>query len=118
VSAGHVDSPVRGDGTWFVLASTGTPLGLIPGLMPYGETPARLAPGDTLVLYSDGVPEARNEEGEEFGEERVAEIVGRSAGEPSHAIVAQVFDALDAFAGTAPQFDDITLLVLQRRNDT
>jgi phosphoserine phosphatase RsbU/P len=115
VSAGHVDSLLlRRGGEALALGSTGTPLGLIPGGMPYGEGSAVLAPGDSLVLYSDGVPEAQNAEGEEFGEDRLAEIVRRSVGESSATIVGRVFEAIDMFAGAAPQFDDITLLVLQR----
>lgn len=115
VSAGHVDTlVVRRDGTVETLASTGTPLGLIPGL-PYSDTTLSLAPGDALVLFSDGVPEAQNDAGEEFGEARVVECVLASRAGGSAAVVGHLMAAIDAFTGDAPQFDDITLMVVQRQ---
>jgi sigma-B regulation protein RsbU (phosphoserine phosphatase) len=67
VSAGHVDTViVRAGGEVVTLSSTGTPLGLMPpGLLPFGEQQLALEPGDTLVLFSDGVTEAQNTEDEE-----------------------------------------------------
>lgn len=114
VSAGHVDAlVVRADGTVETFGSTGTPLGLIPGL-PYGETAMVLSPGDALVLFSDGVPEAQNADGEEFGEVRIMDGV-RSAGDRGcAAVVDHIMAAIDAFTGATPQFDDITLLVVRR----
>jgi len=114
VSAGHVDAlVVRADGTVETFGSTGTPLGLIPGL-PYGETALTLSPGDALVLFSDGVPEAQNADGEEFGEVRIMDGV-RSAGDRGcAAVVDHIMAAIDAFTGETPQFDDITLMVLRR----
>ena len=114
VSAGHTDTlHLRATGETCWLASTGTPLGLMPGL-PYGETTFAMGPGDVVVLFSDGVSEAQDAAGEEFGEARLAEVVSAARVEPAAAIVARVFDAIDAFAGAAPQYDDITLLVLKR----
>ncbi|MEP6782332.1 MAG: GAF domain-containing SpoIIE family protein phosphatase [Acidobacteriota bacterium] len=115
VSAGHVNC-------WhFVpnaapraLASTGAPLGLLPPGLPYDETTIEIAVGDCVILCSDGVPDAQNEAAEEFGEERLAEVVLASMDQPVEEIVARVFSAIDVFAGAAPQFDDITLLVLRR----
>jgi sigma-B regulation protein RsbU (phosphoserine phosphatase) len=78
------------------------------------ETDLALAERDSLVLFSDGVTEAQNDRGEEFGEARLAEIARASAGESAEAPVALVFDAIDRFAGAAPQHDDITLLVLKK----
>jgi phosphoserine phosphatase RsbU/P len=114
VSAGHTNClhvSARGEVRW--LASTGTPLGLIPGL-PYGETTITLERGDLAVLFSDGVPEAQDEAGEEFSEERLAALVQSAASEPAAVIVDRIFTALDAFAGAAPQYDDITVLVTKR----
>ena len=116
VSAGHTDCLLlraSGEAEW--LDSTGTPLGLLPSGLPYGERRIGLAPGDCLALFSDGVTEAQNRADEEFGEERLAEIVRSSADAPAETIVARIFDAIDAFAGDAPQFDDITLLVIKRQ---
>ncbi len=95
VSAGHINSlVVTRSGDVVPLGSTGAPLGLLPPGLPYDTTMIDLRPGDCLVLCSDGVPDAQNEAGDEFGEARLT--------------------AIDACAGVAPQFDDITLLVFRR----
>jgi sigma-B regulation protein RsbU (phosphoserine phosphatase) len=118
VSAGHIDSwLVRYDGETVPLASTGAPLGLLPPGLPYEETRVVLAPGDVVVLCSDGVTDAQNEAGEEFGEERLGAIVKASRAEGADVMVSRVFEAIDAFAGAAPQFDDITMLVVCRQGD-
>jgi sigma-B regulation protein RsbU (phosphoserine phosphatase) len=115
VSAGHTDSLlIRADGSAEHLHSTGVPLGLLPPGLPFEETTVSLAPGDVLVLYTDGVSEAQNAAGDEFGDARLADIVRRSSGESSGTIVTRIFDAIDAHAGETPQFDDITLMVLRR----
>jgi phosphoserine phosphatase RsbU/P len=114
VSAGHTSClHVRASGEVSWLASTGTPLGLMPGAA-YEETPLAVEGGDAVVLFSDGVPEAQNEAGDEFGEERLAALVQSAASEPAAVIVDRIFTALDAFAGAAPQYDDITVLVTKR----
>ena len=80
----------------------------------YDETTHALERGDYLVLFSDGVTDARDEADEEFGEERLFEILRASVGEPGTTLIDRVFTAIDAFAGGAPQFDDITMLVARR----
>jgi len=115
VSAGHINSwLVRHNGDTVPLGSTGAPLGLLPPGLPYDELRVELSPGDVAFLCSDGVSDAQNEAGEEFGEERLAAIIRDARFEPADVTVSRVFDALDAFAGTAPQFDDITMLVVRR----
>jgi len=115
VSAGHVDGLVaKADGTTLRLTSTGAPLGLLPPGLPYDETRLTIEPGDCVLLYSDGVVDAQNADGEEFGDERLLTTVRAAFHEASEAIVERVIDAIDRFAGATPQFDDITLLVLRR----
>ena len=115
LSAGHTSCLLlRADDGAVWLESTGTPLGLLPPGIPCGDTALLIAPGDCLVLFSDGVPEAQNAAGDEFGEARLERLVRAFGSEPAEALVARVFDALDAFAGDAPQYDDITLVVLKR----
>ncbi len=72
-----------------------------------------LAPGDVLVLYTDGVTDAINDQEQEFGEERLAEIVQQSAGRPAADIVAAINAAVAGFVGDTPVFDDYTLVVLK-----
>lgn len=115
VSAGHIDSWVFSqDGTVRPLASTGAPLGLLPPGLPYEETSVAVGHGDCVVLCSDGVADAQNSAGDEFGEARLAAVVQAALDQPVGTIVDRVLMAIDAFAGDAPQFDDITLLVLRR----
>ena len=115
VGAGHLDNVIlRASGEAVSLVSTGTPLGLLPPLLPYGEAAHELAPGDTLVLFSDGVTEAQSEDGEEFGEGRLLDVLRQESAAPLPALIERVFDEIDAFAGRAPQFDDITMLVVRR----
>jgi serine phosphatase RsbU (regulator of sigma subunit) len=115
VGAGHVDTLiVRGDGSFVTLSSTGLPLGLLPAGLPFEEASFALSPGDTLVLFSDGVPEAQNAADEEYGEARLLEVLRASTGEPAATIIERVIASIDAFVGGAPQFDDITLLVVRR----
>ena len=75
---------------------------------------AQLEPGDMLVLYSDGVTEANNPNYDEFGEERVIEVLRRHRRERAEEIVEAVTKALTEFAAGAPQADDITLVVAKR----
>lgn len=116
VSAGHINSWVfaGGGAAPRPLISTGSPLGLLPPGLPYEEILVSVAPGDCVVLCSDGVTDAQNTAEEEFGEERLTAAVHASIAAPVEAIVQRVFDAIDTFVGGAPQFDDITLLVVRR----
>jgi serine phosphatase RsbU (regulator of sigma subunit) len=113
-NAGH-NPPVlmRASGEAEMVEGGGPVLGLLP-MAPYHEMRARLEPGDTLALYSDGVTEANNTADEEFGEERLIEALRRNRGEPAEAIVQAVRTALAAFTAKAPQTDDITLVIAKR----
>ena len=66
-----------------------------------------------LGLYTDGVPEADNEEKKMFGAQRMLEVLNRNAGETPAVILANTREAIRAFAGTEEQFDDITMLCLE-----
>jgi serine phosphatase RsbU (regulator of sigma subunit) len=115
VGAGHVDSfLLRASGDVVRLVSTGHPLGLLPPLVPYDRSVHALDGGDCLVLFSDGVPEAQNAEGEEFGEGRLLEVLRSAAPDGAEAAVHRVFEAIDAFVCGAPQYDDITIVVARR----
>jgi sigma-B regulation protein RsbU (phosphoserine phosphatase) len=115
VSAGHINSlHVTADGVVRQLDSTGAPLGLLPPGGPYEGRTFRVLAGECLVLCSDGVTDAQNVDGEEFGEERLARIVVDSMNDEASTMVERVIDAIDRFAGSAPQFDDITLLIVKR----
>ncbi|HEX4651768.1 MAG TPA: PP2C family protein-serine/threonine phosphatase [Granulicella sp.] len=100
------------DGSIRRLDKGGTVVGLIDG-MHYEEDGFRMAPGDILVAYSDGVTEPENDFGD-FGEDRLMEVVERYRDEPLHVISAQVMLALDAWIGGEEQPDDITLVLARQ----
>ena len=95
------------------LAPSGPLLGVFPDAT-FGEGEAVLAPGDTLVLYTDGVVEALDAAEEEFGAERLAAAVRAAGGRPAAEVVTEVVRAARAFAGRAELDDDCTLVVVRR----
>jgi serine phosphatase RsbU (regulator of sigma subunit) len=118
VGAGHLDNVIlRADGSIVPLASTGAPLGLLPPGLPYGETGETLHAGDTLVLYSDGVTDAQDPAGDEFGEARLHDVLRSAAGAPARVVIDRVLEAVEAFVAGTPQFDDMTMLVVRRGTD-
>ena len=105
---------VHSDGTSEELPLTG---GIALGVMPeleYEESSVTLAEGDTLVLYTDGVSEAMNSEGEEFGIDRLRNIFVNSPPASARAANEAILQAVIDFAGDTPQSDDVTCLVLRR----
>ena len=91
----------------------GLPLGIAPD-ETYPLCRVTLDPGDALVLFTDGLVEARNSEGKMFSTARVDEVIQQNASEGAEAIKTGLLTALDEFmAGSAPQ-DDITFLVVKR----
>jgi serine phosphatase RsbU (regulator of sigma subunit) len=72
-----------------------------------------LRPGDTLLLYTDGVTDARDELGELYGLERLEQCVHPDTGEPAQGTCDRVLDVLRAYQGQAPQADDITLMAIR-----
>ena len=118
-SAGH-DPPVviRGDGSAEQLpAMGGIALGVAPQElfgMNLKEHTFTLAPGETLLLYTDGVSEAMNVEHEEFGTARLLQLFEGNAPKSADEAMTAVFDAVHEFAGEAPASDDITCLALHR----
>lgn len=114
VNAGHNGGLLlRAGGEHEWLKPTGTPIGLIPNL-PYEEASFQLQPGDLLTLFSDGFPEAQDTGENEFGETRLLDYLRGVCEEPAKTIVAGAFAEVDRFAGAAPQYDDITMLVIKR----
>ncbi len=92
--------------------------GLALGMMPYAtqeQALAKFQPGDVVAIYTDGVSEALNLQDEEFGVERLAEVMQRLRGESAETILEGIFQAIEYHVGDAPQHDDITLMVLKRK---
>jgi sigma-B regulation protein RsbU (phosphoserine phosphatase) len=96
--------------------------GLIVGLFEeaeYEQEVVIMSPGDTLIIFSDGVSEATNAEGTEFGDERLLECVQACARdiEPRE-LVETVLAGVRKFAVGEPQSDDITVLIVRYRGGT
>ena len=117
-NAGHnLPFVLRHAGVAEPLARTGG-LGLC--LLPdfdYQSKDMALYPGDSLVLYTDGVTEAVDHQREQFSEERLAACLGRLAGSAPEALIRDVLHRVETFADGTPQPDDITLLALQYRGE-
>ena len=107
---------VHPDGSSEELPLTGgIALGLVSDFK-YVERTLRLMPGDALILYTDGVTEAMNEDLEEFGVPRLIKVFQVDPPSSAEDTTGRVFEAVHDFAGEADQSDDITCLVLHRRN--
>ncbi|HEX2443172.1 MAG TPA: SpoIIE family protein phosphatase [Vicinamibacterales bacterium] len=95
-----------------VEAEGGPVMGLLEG-SEYPLNRVTLNPGDALVLFTDGVNEAQNVEGEFFGPERLTAAAAEGRAEGTPGLTGAVLTAVRAFAGDAPQSDDITILTLK-----
>lgn len=114
-NAGH-PSPlvVRADGGVSALESAeNVVLGLLPGA-GYDLFSVSLEPGDAVFMYTDGVTEALNGAGEEFGDERLLEVLSRGPVASADGCSARVVESVREFAGGRVQSDDITCAVLRR----
>src|SRR5262249_6959388 len=92
--------------------------GLLLGAFPdaaFEQETVRLDAGDAVVLFSDGVTEARNAQDEEFGEERLVSCAAAHAGSSAAAVAAAVLKGVRACSGDAPPADDVTVAVILYR---
>lgn len=90
--------------------------GLIVGIMegfPYMEYELQLEPGDKIFLYTDGLAEANNEQGELFGFDRIVEALNRNPNGTPQQILETMHDAVDEFVQEAEQFDDLTMMCVE-----
>ena len=117
--AGH-DAPILFDqatGTATPVKPPGMVLGIDSGSVfdrITGDYALTLNRGDCLLLYTDGVTEALDANGDEFGPHRMIESVRASAREGAPAIITGLIDALRSFVGAQPQNDDITLIAIRK----
>lgn len=113
VNAGHV-SPVllRPDGSQLRFDADGPPIGLLT-IARFTETTTSLAPGDTLICFSDGLTDCENPSGDLWGECGFEAAVPPLAGMVSAAIVSALMEQADRFANGAKQSDDMTVLCVR-----
>jgi len=113
-NAGHDPPYSQRGGDAQELRARGMPLGLMPG-MPYEEKEAVLAAGDDLLLYSDGLVEAHDPEGDMFGFPRLRKLIMAQSAGSGEELVDFLLAELTRFTGTdSEQEDDITLVTLER----
>ena len=87
--------------------------GPVIGLLPecaYVQQAVTLEAGDVLVLFTDGISEALNAAGEEWGEERLTQVIGANVALPAHELIGRILHTSDEFCAGAAQYDDITLI--------
>ena len=116
-SAGH-PPPLLASGSGMTSAVEAAEGGVALGILDdavYDEGRVTLEPGDVLLLFTDGVTEAINGDGELFSDARLLARFGRSAALPASGLVESLVDDVNAFAAGVPQEDDITILALRYR---
>jgi serine phosphatase RsbU (regulator of sigma subunit) len=95
------------------LTKTGLPIGIDEDTT-WERAEITMLPGDVLVLYTDGVPDAQNLDGDFFKQESLVQVIQEHLGESAEMLQKSILDAVYDFVGDAPPFDDITLMVLRR----
>jgi len=105
---------VRASGEVTRLDIGGFPVG-ITTFGDYREGWVEIEPGDVMVVYSDGMTESLDEEGEEFGEARLIEIVQKHRGRTAAGLRDRIDEALTRFVGKASAVDDLTIVILKRK---
>ncbi len=113
-NAGHPPSRLVRGATGVKEVLTGercVPLGIVGGTV-YPETEVQLAPGDQILMHTDGVTEAKNPDGEMFGVDRLDEVLKPTPGS-ARSMIGGVLEALEAFTSGTPPADDYTMLALK-----
>jgi sigma-B regulation protein RsbU (phosphoserine phosphatase) len=111
-NAGHPPPLLVRAGTILCLGANGVPVGMLAESM-YPIEELRLEPGDKIVVYSDGITEARNDTGEFFGMERMRALVRAGSNASCRELHAAILSALEEFTRGEPQNDDISLAVIE-----
>lgn len=114
VDAGHLPVIYAGkdSGLSLITATGGMALAIMDGV-EFSKQEVSLKPGDLFVLYTDGVTEARNARKEEFGVDRLKQLISKYKSRNAKEIAEQIYQKLIAFRGKAPQHDDITIITLK-----
>jgi sigma-B regulation protein RsbU (phosphoserine phosphatase) len=112
-NAGHPHAFVlHANGAFERLPASDPPLGMMPGSPPTAEAPWD-PEGDLMVLFTDGVSDARGRDGKAFGEERVLAAIGANRTKAPEEIIAAVLATLDRHTGDTPRRDDLTIVLLR-----
>jgi sigma-B regulation protein RsbU (phosphoserine phosphatase) len=112
-NAGHCPPLVLTDCSVASVDPTGLPVGTFYATS-YSSKTLKLGAGDTVILYTDGLSEARDRNGSEYGAERISRVLAASRHSPPEAIVAACLADLAHHLSGAPKTDDLTLMVIRR----
>jgi len=115
-NAGHCAPLLAQDGHVTAVEATGVPIGLFC-VSEFQATRHRMAHGDTLVLYTDGLTEACNVTGDEFGEGRLTALVAAHDSSTPDELISVIARHVAAFRGAVPRADDVTIMVIRRKSD-
>ena len=115
LNAGHNPALLlRKDGTLEQIEAGGIGLGMLDLGIPYSGQGLTLDSGDKLFLYTDGIPEAMNENEEEYSDDRMINFFKNYSDKPTEEFIIQLVKDVKTYAGLAQQSDDITSLILKR----
>jgi len=114
LNAGHLPPLAIRSGKLKELSRGGPALGILPKAT-YEEQHIDLQPGDLLFVYSDGITESQNEQGEFFGERHLQKLLTKWKNLPSEKIGTRVLEEVDVFIGDARPSDDVSLVILKRK---
>lgn len=112
-NAGHLPPILIHDGETGFLEVNGTVVGAFP-FSRYGESQVKLELGDKLLFYTDGITEAENAYGEQFGEQRLCDLLRKQHGNEPAKILSSIHDAVLEWTGSPELQDDMTLLLAAR----
>lgn len=105
-----------GGGNVIILEAKGIALGVMPNI-EFEERDISLREGDIVVLYTDGVTEAINDKEEQFGQQRLIQLIEEGHNLPAQELIERIQREVTAFSGAQPQFDDVTLMILKVTQD-
>jgi sigma-B regulation protein RsbU (phosphoserine phosphatase) len=115
-NAGHVPPLLLQENRRLWIEPTGLPLGMFCDNR-FTSSPLTLSAGDTLILCTDGVTEARNREGDDYGAERLLAFGGESGSLPAGELVSALLGNLKTFCSGRPGTDDVTIMAVRRRSE-
>jgi serine phosphatase RsbU (regulator of sigma subunit) len=116
-NAGHNPPFILSKGADIKRLGEGGPVVGLLEFAPYDQECVQLTKGDTVIIFSDGVSEAMNAAGDDFGDERLERVAGEAGDGPPPVIVEHIIAAVREFTKGAPQSDDITVMVVRYLGD-
>lgn len=115
INAGHNPPLLKKNDSIIKLNEGGFMIGILDAGISYEVGRINLESGDTIIFYTDGVTEAMNKAGDEFGEERLSRLLEDSSDKTSETILEEIKNSLVDFSRETDQYDDITMIVLKKK---